>query len=64
MVNKILEIWNLRYFDSRKKQRGIGVEMISFHVMLSVSAIRVIFSRIVSQNVNFCCDFSGMTTIL
>ena len=67
MVNKSLDIRNLRYFDSSKKQRGIGlivssVKMISIHVnMMSVSAIRVIFSRKVSQNVNFCCDFSGVT---
>ena len=40
------------------------VEMMSFHVMMSVSAIRVIFSHMVSQNVNFCCDFSGVTHIL
>ena len=37
------------------------VVIMSFHVMMSVPAIRVIFSRIVSQNVNFCCDFSGVT---
>ena len=61
MDNNILDTCNLRYFDSHKKQLGICLAVCLLHVRVSVSAVRVIFSRTVSQNAKFCCNFGGVT---